>query len=248
MFDPNSEPNSVLEATPDNWNQNSKPDELFPTTVEQNANSMMSSGYDICDSMSPDCATNMTQHPLVENSVGELNSSNSDRDRLFPPSKDGVNCGVVDSQDELFSDKPGVTILADTNRDGKVNELDQEGKQTWDKNHGAIFLPNLDDDSNKFQDIEVPEGIEGDRQLAKLNDANDSIVNGSEDAKDLAEIKIQPWSDAPDDTKVKLHTDSKSQPYVRMFLKKDGQYTAIENDSTLQLSDLRIRHNLVLKS
>ena len=183
---------------------------------------------------------------LFDNSL--TNSYNQDNsDRHIPLDNDGVNCGVVNSDDQLFSENCGVTLLADTNRDGLVNNSDQEGKQNWNNQHGAIFLPNLDDDSGKFQNAQVPSGIEGDRQLAKLNDANDSIVNGSEDEKDLAQLKIQPWQDAPEDSTVRLYTDSKSQPYVRMFLKKDGQYTAIDNDTTLQLSDLRNGASLAIE-
>jgi protein-arginine deiminase len=230
MFESNLDSN----LNPGNFDQNFSLDEYFPSTVDANSNSMMPMST----------ASGTSQNDLIE-ITNSYNQDNSDRH--IPLGTDGVNCGVVDSEDELFATNPGVTLLADTNRDGQVNDLDQEGKQTWDNQHGAIFLPNLDDDSGKFQDVKVPEGIEGDRQLAKLNDANDSIVNGSEDEKDLAELKIQPWENAPDDTTVRLHTDSKSQPYVRMFLKKDGQYTAIENDSTLQLSDLRNGASLAIE-
>ncbi|PHH77480.1 hypothetical protein CDD80_544 [Ophiocordyceps camponoti-rufipedis] len=39
-----------------------------------------------------------------------------------------------------------VVILADTNRDGKVDEADGiSGKETWTSESGAIFLPNIVD-------------------------------------------------------------------------------------------------------
>ncbi|MFA9202178.1 MAG: hypothetical protein ACEQSC_01340, partial [Candidatus Nanopelagicaceae bacterium] len=249
MLDTNSDPNLFSEVNSGNFDQNSNWDEYFPSTVDTgNGNSMIptNSGTEQNDLIETSQTDWQDHSNLFDNSLtNSYNQDNSDRD--IPLGNDGVNCGVVNSDDQLFSENRGVTLLADTNRDGSVNDSDQEGKQNWNNQHGAIFLPNLDDDSGKFQNAQVPSGIEGDQQLAELNDANDSIVNGSEDEKDLAQLKIQPWQDAPEDSTVRLYTDSKSQPYVRMFLKKDGQYTAIDNDTTLQLSDLRNGASLAIE-
>jgi len=68
------------------------------------------------------------------------------------------------------------SLLADSNRDGVVDQNDAAGKQAWTAQAGALFLANLDDDDGKGK-----------------ADATDAIVNGPDDEKDLARIKLTAW-------------------------------------------------------
>lgn len=68
-----------------------------------------------------------------------------------------------------------VTIFADTNRDGVVNEDDIDGRNTWERQgKGAYFIANVDDDNKDG-----------------MRDCDDSSVNSGGDTEDLARIRIQ---------------------------------------------------------
>src|SRR3954468_8398892 len=71
---------------------------------------------------------------------------------------------------------PTSALLADSNRDGVVNEKDVANKASWSAGAGALFLANVDDDDS---DGNV--------------DASDEVVNGPDDEKDLARVLLSPW-------------------------------------------------------
>ncbi|MCK6593357.1 MAG: protein-arginine deiminase, partial [Polyangiaceae bacterium] len=76
-----------------------------------------------------------------------------------------------------------IDIVVDANRDGVVNPddpADQDTENEWTAETGASFLANLDDDDDNA-----------------IRDADDEVVNGENDDKDLATIVIRPWPDAP---------------------------------------------------
>ena len=88
---------------------------------------------------------------------------------------------------------PVVDLVVDANRDGVANAADkddQDFEAGFDASHGASFLANLDDD-------------DGD----KLEDFYDQVINGDDDAKDLAPIVVSAWKDAPDGTVATLTID-----------------------------------------
>ncbi len=77
-----------------------------------------------------------------------------------------------------------VQIAADVNRDGKVDfDEDNQGKNKWTSERGAIFFNNNDSDQN-----------------TKTPDYADAVVNGPEDLRDLAVLKIKKIPDLPKKT------------------------------------------------
>ena len=103
--------------------------------------------------------------------------------------------------DSIRSTRP-VLIFGDSNRDGKVDEADLEGRDQWSwDGPGAFFLPNLDDDDG--------DGIA---------DGLDLRINGPEDAKDLARLKVRL---APEMLGHEVRVSS-SEPGVRLF-QRDGE-------------------------
>jgi len=64
-------------------------------------------------------------------------------------------------------------LLADTDRDGQTTIADAEGRDTWTRARGALFLNNNDSDDND-----------------RLPDNMDEIVNGEADLEDLAIVRL----------------------------------------------------------
>jgi protein-arginine deiminase len=107
--------------------------------------------------------------------------------RLFS-SKLIVVCLIACSADQASGSKPIADLRADSNRDGEVRVDDDsdKGKLEWNARTGAIFLANIDDDSKRCKTSE------SDLTIAMCNDARDEIVNGEDDARDLARLKTRP--------------------------------------------------------
>ena len=98
-----------------------------------------------------------------------------------------------------------VDILVDANRDGFVDESDNEGEELWTKTSGAAFLPNLDDDN--FDGIR-----DGDDNVVNVVDENNQA-----DAADLATLLVRPWPEVPKGSIGWLTMDAMSLPHVRIF-------------------------------
>lgn len=77
-----------------------------------------------------------------------------------------------------------------------------------------------------------------DRTMAACNDAADSVVNGAQDAKDLARVRTQPWGGAPAGAtgRITVSTDR-----VRVFVKRASGWSA----STVLTAD-EVRHGVEL--
>jgi len=125
-------------------------------------------------------------------------------------------------------------LRADTNRDGVIrfdNSADDDGEDVWDATHGAVFLANIDDDqvscSPNIDDIEID----------ACNDAADQIVNGADDALDLARLKTQPWPQAPASAQGKITFTAGSR--VRLFKVQNGQYSVLTSGDRLTLAEVK---------
>ena len=67
---------------------------------------------------------------------------------------------------------------------------------------GAVFLANIDDDNSHCH------WTENDDQIALCNDAADEVINGEDDALDLARLKTRPVADATDDMTANVNVDT----------------------------------------
>lgn len=127
-----------------------------------------------------------------------------------------------------------IDLRADTNRDGLISfddPTDDDGEDAWDAKHGAVFLANIDDDQETCptsgSDIELP----------KCNDAADEIVNGDDDALDLARLKTKPWPAAPDGATATIKFTAASS--VRLFKVSGTSFEVLPNDGKLTTAELR---------
>jgi protein-arginine deiminase len=100
--------------------------------------------------------------------------------------------------------------VADTDRDGDVDADDLAGRATWSWGRGAFLIPNLDDDDQ--------DGVP---------DALDAVVNGSEDAHDLAHVRVDigaAWTAAAHSIQVTLVEGS---AHARIFVTEGGGYEVV---------------------
>ncbi|MFC2158551.1 protein-arginine deiminase family protein [Acidobacteriota bacterium] len=127
----------------------------------------------------------------------------------------------------------GIEIAADTNRDGKVEfQQDRLGKDQWTPERGALFFNNNDSDL----DSHIP-------------DHSDDVINGPNDLKDLAMLRIKRNSGLTEDTKIKISVDVSSRSRVRLFLRsqEDGNLSLLHpgdgriDPSVIKERDLELR-------
>lgn len=128
-----------------------------------------------------------------------------------------------------------VALRADSNRDGRVDmtgNSDVPDKLTASRAKGALFLANLDDDSGRCN-YEAHEASES------CYDAADEVVNGPEDAKDLAIVKSLPMRVS--DSAVGTFTLSEgASKRVRVFVQSSpGEYKALPHNAKVSAEQLR---------
>jgi protein-arginine deiminase len=136
-----------------------------------------------------------------------------------------------------------IDLRADTNRDGVIrfdDPADDDGEDTWSAKHGAVFLANIDDD------LEQCPATGDDVDLPKCNDAADEVVNGPDDALDLARLETKPWGDAPDGAKGTITFDAASN--VRLFKVKGTSFEVLASGAKLTTAELRSGVELAIEA
>jgi len=122
---------------------------------------------------------------------------------------------------------PIVNLVSDTNRNGALDLDDaseETGEDTWIREAGGVFLVNLDDDDS--------DGIA---------DAEDEVVNGPDDALDLARVLVQAWPDAPDSASGSLEVLAADASKIRMFRHAGDAWEVLDVTAPLAIGadDLR---------
>ncbi|CAM5545203.1 putative protein-arginine deiminase type-4 [Streptomyces afghaniensis 772] [Streptomyces afghaniensis] len=132
-------------------------------------------------------------------------------------------------------------LRADVNRDGRVDVTggsDTRGEDSWSVGRGAVYLPNIDDDSKRCP-VTGPGGKPlSDAKLAACNDGTDTKVNGSADAADLARVRSVPMPGLGKDAQGKLKVTTGGE-HARLFLKRSGKWTAVTSKTRLTAAELR---------
>ncbi|MBR8642782.1 protein-arginine deiminase domain-containing protein [Streptomyces tuirus] len=132
-------------------------------------------------------------------------------------------------------------LRADVNRDGRVDVgggSDKSGEDSWSVGRGAVYLPNIDDDSKRCP-VSGPGGRPlPDAKLAACNDAADTKVNGSADVSDLARVRSVPMSGlrAGAQGSLKITTGGK---HAHLFLKRSGKWVPVTSRTRLTAAELR---------
>ncbi|KAM0351097.1 hypothetical protein ACHAPU_002879 [Fusarium lateritium] len=121
-----------------------------------------------------------------------------------------------------------VTILADTNRDGRVDNNDVEGKSAWTADRGAVILPNIGDTGGRCAKKWGPSTEIFDDDETYLDKCNDAIDNVQRNPKYLAPLKTLPATGVSASAKGSIHiTDKVAASKVRVFVKKSGKWTYV---------------------
>lgn len=157
----------------------------------------------------------------------------------------GASSGTNSRKPQLEDDSSGIVadLRADTNRDGIVSfddRSDDDGEDVWDASHGAVFLANIDDDevacdTSNVDDVDLP----------KCNDAADDVLNGPDDALDLARLRTKPWADAPSGTSATITFTAPDK--VRLFKVKDGSFSVLKSGSKLSLAEVKSGVDLAIE-
>jgi protein-arginine deiminase len=127
-----------------------------------------------------------------------------------------------------------VDLRADVNRDGRVvleGEEDDAHEDAWGAEGGAVFLANLDDDSERCPD----EG--SDEALAGCHDAADDVVNGADDLIDLARLHIAPRPSAPEGIEARLDLGEHAGR-LRLFVKRGESFELFDTSTPFTSADL----------
>jgi len=142
-------------------------------------------------------------------------------------------------------DDPVIDVRADVNRNGTIDFNDpteDANEQTWDANHGAIFLANIDDDQSACPTSG------SDSSLASCNDGADSVINGNSDLLDLARIETAPWPEAPNDASATITVGGAPSSLVRLFKNNSGTFQVFSSGSTLTSAELQSGVELAIEA
>lgn len=136
---------------------------------------------------------------------------------------------------------PPVDLRADVNRDGRVDvtgTTDTAGEDTWTPGRGAVFLPNIDDDSKRCPTAGPGGKPLPDAKLAACNDAADALINGRADLADMARVRAVPMTGLPTTA-----TGSVSVPAggrnTRVFVKRATGWAHVTGKTRLTAAELR---------
>ncbi|MFC9245115.1 protein-arginine deiminase domain-containing protein [Streptomyces sp. NPDC057136] len=137
-------------------------------------------------------------------------------------------------------------LRADVNRDGRVDvadSTDSAGEDGWTTGRGAVFLPNIDDDTKRCKSTGSDGKPLSDAKLAKCNDAADTKVNGRADTADLARLRTVPMpklrSSATGTVKVTGTGTGTGAKYTRLFVKRTTGWTVVKATTRLSATELR---------
>ncbi|MFH8896640.1 protein-arginine deiminase domain-containing protein [Streptomyces coeruleorubidus] len=132
-------------------------------------------------------------------------------------------------------------LRADVNRDGRVDVTggsDKAGENSWSVERGAVYLPNLDDDTKRCP-VTGPGGKPlSDAKLAACNDGSDTKVNGSADAADLARVRSVPMPGLGKDAKGSLKVTTGGK-HTHLFLKRSGKWVLVTSKTRLSAAELK---------
>ncbi|MGW4202765.1 protein-arginine deiminase domain-containing protein [Streptomyces sp. NPDC004726] len=136
----------------------------------------------------------------------------------------------------------GPDLRADVNRDGRVDvrgNSDTAGEDTWTTARGAILLPNIDDDTKRCPFTDAKGKPLTDAELAACHDASDDIVNGAQDAHDLARLRSVPRPGTPKGATGTVKSVGPGASKARLFVKRDGRWVHLKPTDKLSRSELR---------
>ncbi|KAK4447955.1 hypothetical protein QBC34DRAFT_302116 [Podospora aff. communis PSN243] len=107
-------------------------------------------------------------------------------------------------------------ILADTNRDGLVDELDSSDRRSWTLDRGAIFLPNVGDGAHRCPLFDLAGDPLSNTELSQCHDASGERLLSPRFA---APLSTSPLPDITPDAVGRIYADTER---VRLFWRHGG--------------------------
>ncbi|KAI9159159.1 Protein-arginine deiminase type-1 [Paramyrothecium foliicola] len=127
------------------------------------------------------------------------------------------------------------TILADTNRDGKVDTTgtsDVDGKLTWTNARGALFLPNIVDTDRRCSTT-----VTHYMEVHTCHDASDNVLR---QPQYLAPLRTLPAIDASSNAFAVINvTEAAAAQNIRIFFKEGSSWTFVEEDHKFTATQLK---------
>ncbi|MCQ0025511.1 protein-arginine deiminase domain-containing protein [Streptomyces somaliensis DSM 40738] len=136
---------------------------------------------------------------------------------------------------------PRADLRADVDRDGRTDvagTTDEAGEDTWTPARGAVLLPNIDDDATRCPTKDPRGGPLSDARLAACNDASDTKVNGTSDARDLARVRSVPMKGLPASASGTLRVVGGARN-TRVFVGRGGGWARVTAATRLTAAELR---------
>lgn len=132
-------------------------------------------------------------------------------------------------------------ILADTNRDGKIDSGDTEGKSTWTDERGALFLANIGDAnqrcSKKYSNLTFEDYADLDD--GELEGCNDASGNVQRNPKYLAPLQTTPIKGLSSDAHGSINVTSQAAAQkARVFVNAGDGWTFISPNHTFTADEL----------
>ncbi|KAJ3500860.1 hypothetical protein NM208_g17056 [Fusarium decemcellulare] len=135
------------------------------------------------------------------------------------------------------------TILADTNRDGKVDvkgDTDIKGKAEWTSERGALILANIGDTDRRCSKKLPDNDSASEVNEAFLNKCNDATDNVQRNAKYLAPLRTLPIAKLSYSAKGSIHvTDDAAAKNIRVFVKEGNDWTYVAANHTFTAQELQ---------
>jgi protein-arginine deiminase len=142
----------------------------------------------------------------------------------------------------LASPQLSADLRVDANRDGRIDlqgTTDERQENRADVTQGALFLANVDDDQRRCQ-TDGPDGKPlPDSALVGCWDGADTVVNGPQDAKDLARIRSVPMTSVPDGAVATIKVTGTGATHTHLFLNRGGTWHLVGPGDTLSAAELR---------
>jgi protein-arginine deiminase len=138
---------------------------------------------------------------------------------------------------------PVADLRADVDRNGIVDvtgTTDEAGEGNWTAARGAIFLPNLDDDSKRCPKKSATGKPLSDAVLEQCNDAADTVVNGTIDTADLARLRTVAMPGArPTATATVAVSGIGAAARTRVFVRSGTSWKPLRSTTKLTTAQVR---------
>ncbi|KAI8170262.1 Protein-arginine deiminase type-2 [Colletotrichum sp. SAR 10_65] len=119
-------------------------------------------------------------------------------------------------------------ILADTNRDGIVDDSDATDRAFWTSSHGAIFLPNVGDSLNRCPNQDLQGNPLSNHELASCHDASGHLLI---EPSLVAPLKTIPLEVSNDTIAHIYATPDAASERIRLFYMNDSSANSAETAS-----------------